>query len=284
MKHTITVLIVISFVGTTFSGTPAWKEFESEIDTSVYYSKETYDSVFNQYSIKTLENLRVAPPRKHPFAKKEKLVFDLKWGIIRAGYGYIETIIDKPNNKIHVKGKAASNNFVSAFYRVRDCAKTVVDMDGMYTMHFEQHLRENDYVRDNWAIFDHNEDRYISNRKKDKQIYPMGKFSYDYLGLMYALRTTNMKVGDSIPLPCFVHGKDYSVTNVVVKKETIEVPAGEFECFKIRPLLVGKGRAFSEDDEMYLWVTADDRRLIVQAKSKIKIGSIHAKLRYYEQQ
>ncbi|MND02450.1 hypothetical protein D3C83_218330 [compost metagenome] len=48
----------------------------------------------------------------------------------------------------------------------------------------------------------------------------------------------------------------------------------------IRPIIKARG-IFSEDGHAEVWLTDDDRRLMVQMKSRMKVGSLNLYLRSY---
>jgi hypothetical protein len=48
----------------------------------------------------------------------------------------------------------------------------------------------------------------------------------------------------------------------------------------IQPIIKSRG-IFSEGGEAELWITDDDKRIMVQMKSKLKIGSLNLYLRSY---
>ena len=58
------------------------------------------------------------------------------------------------------------------------------------------------------------------------------------------------------------------------------VPAGTFETIVIRPIIKARG-IFSEDGRAEVWLTDDDKRLMVQMKSQMKVGSLNLYLRSY---
>jgi hypothetical protein len=66
----------------------------------------------------------------------------------------------------------------------------------------------------------------------------------------------------------------------VIGEETISVPAGTYETLVLQPDLKNVEGVFSKDPKsrIKLWVTNDERRLLVQMKSKAKVGSFVAEL------
>ena len=64
----------------------------------------------------------------------------------------------------------------------------------------------------------------------------------------------------------------------VVGRDTLDVPAGRFDCLVVQPIIKGGG-IFREQAEGRMWITNDSRRLVVQIRSKISIIPITMRLR-----
>jgi hypothetical protein len=71
--------------------------------------------------------------------------------------------------------------------------------------------------------------------------------------------------------------KTYHLAVRVLERETVKLKSGEFDCFKIQPVLLGEG-LFKAKGEVFIWLTADERRIPVRMRSKIFIGSISANM------
>jgi hypothetical protein len=56
------------------------------------------------------------------------------------------------------------------------------------------------------------------------------------------------------------------------------VPAGQFTTVVLQPSFKTKG-IFSENGQAELWLTDDDRRIMVQLKTKLPFGSLNLYLR-----
>jgi hypothetical protein len=64
----------------------------------------------------------------------------------------------------------------------------------------------------------------------------------------------------------------------VVGRDTLDVPAGRFDCLVVQPIIKGGG-IFREQAEGRMWITNDQRRLVVQIRSKIAFVPITMRLR-----
>jgi hypothetical protein len=62
-----------------------------------------------------------------------------------------------------------------------------------------------------------------------------------------------------------------------VGRDTVDVPAGRFDCLVVQPIIKGGG-IFREQAEGRLWISNDDRRLVVQIKSRFYFGSLTFRL------
>jgi hypothetical protein len=59
----------------------------------------------------------------------------------------------------------------------------------------------------------------------------------------------------------------------VLGRQKVKTPAGKFQCVVVEPLLKAGG-IFKNKGRLVIWLTDDERRIPVQMKSKVMIGSI----------
>lgn len=285
-KFFCTVVCIITAIG---SGTLAFSEEEDDIRWEDA-AKEVDHLPYSRSFIDSIKQANKVTPHTKPlrhlendgFIQKETLVYEIGWGPFKAGYVVLTVEPNQKNNTIRLGGKALSNNFVSAFYRMRDYVISTVDADGLYPLIFEQHLREGKkYKADGYILYDHIVGKVFVQEKKFRELEAPA-FVHDYMSVLYYVRSMQVKPGDSFKLNLFVHSKVHPIHFSGRKKEKIEVGAGTFNCVLVEPKLVGEGRAFNKKDKLKVWISDDDRRIPVLIRSKIKVGSITAKLIWYE--
>jgi hypothetical protein len=90
-----------------------------------------------------------------------------------------------------------------------------------------------------------------------------------------------MKVGDKVHLQNFYKDKVHELDVKFRGRETIEVPAGKFDCIIIEPL-VKEGGLFKHDGDIIIWLTDDDLKMPVKVRTKIIIGHVEILLSKYE--
>jgi hypothetical protein len=67
-------------------------------------------------------------------------------------------------------------------------------------------------------------------------------------------------------------------TGEVLRREVLETDLGPLKTIVLKPTISVDG-VFKPIGEVFFWFTDDDRKMIVKIESKIRIGSIIAKLK-----
>lgn len=210
----------------------------------------------------------------------EYLEFDIAYGFIKAGsatMAVLDTLRWNGRSVYLIRTTAYSNRFFSALYKVRDRVESLMDTEGLFSWKFEKHLREGHYRADRYATFDQRNQRVI----RTNDTIPAPLYVQDILASFYYARTQPLVVGQSFDIDNFSDGRIYPLRVLVHRKERVEVPAGEFDCIVVQPVLREEG-LFKQKGELTIWLTDDKRRMPVLMKSKILVGSIDARLRHYE--
>jgi hypothetical protein len=87
-------------------------------------------------------------------------------------------------------------------------------------------------------------------------------------------------VGDAVYLANHTGGKNYPIYIKVTGHDTVEVPAGEFDCITIEPVLKTSS-IFKHEGKLTIWITDDNLRMPVLLRSKVVVGSFEARLKEY---
>ena len=98
----------------------------------------------------------------------------------------------------------------------------------------------------------------------------------DDTAFFYFVRTIDLVPGDSLAFDNYFRPDRNPVIVKVIARDTIDVPAGRFATIVIQPII--KGGMFDGNNDGRMWLTDDDRRLIVQMKTKIGFGVITMRL------
>ncbi|MBK9331866.1 MAG: DUF3108 domain-containing protein [Ignavibacteria bacterium] len=226
------------------------------------------------------------------FTTGEKLTFEVNYGFVNAGTAVMEVdpVLQTINGRkcYDIRFTVNSSGSFDWVYKVRDFYRTYVDQEALFPWRFEQHIKEGTYQRDFEAIFDqvnHKVKTYTGEKepKKFEGEFDIPEYTQDAMSAFYYFRTLDfksMKEGDITLLQNFYKDKTYPLQVKYYGKETIEVPAGEFRCVKLEPM-VEEGGLFKSEGSIIVWLTDDDRRMPVKVKTKVVIGSIDADLSAY---
>lgn len=216
-----------------------------------------------------------------PFKTGENLEFSISWNeLVKAGTASLKVQGVKMFNghKVyHVVSTAQSGEYLDSFFYVRDRVECYVDTETYATWKAEKHLVEGDYRRDEVIYFDP-EERISVRGTNTLRALPN---AMDALTGFYYVRTLDLNVGENLTVN-FCDGKiNKELTVKVLKKETVEVPAGTFDTIKIEPIMDETEGIFKAEGRIWIWVTDDAKKMPVMLKSKIVIGDFVAELEEY---
>ncbi len=211
----------------------------------------------------------------------EELTFAIRYGPIVAGSATMaipKITKIKDRECYHIVTRTRSSKFFSAFFKVDDKVESFMDKSGLFSWRFEKHLREGKYRADQLVELDHIKRTAVTNGKDTLRIPPCVQ---DILTAFYYIRTLPMEIGKSIFIDNQADRKLYPLEILVHRKERIKTKAGTFDCIVIEPKLRGDA-IFKQRGKLKIWITDDSRRIPVQMKSKVFIGSITAELKKFK--
>jgi hypothetical protein len=222
----------------------------------------------------------VIPAARNPVQPGEYLKFAVNWGIINGGNAYLEvpelkTIDGRP--ALHLVARAESNGFISRFYKVRNRIESWWDREGRYSLSYEENRREGKYRTESKVVFNH-DDRVATYR--DGEAYSIPPDVQDALSSFYYTRFQALPIGGSIVFDYHASKKNKPLEVKVIGRERVKVPAGEFDCVVVEPILKAGG-VFRNEGRLVIWLTEDERRMPVLMRSKVTIGSVSVLLQEY---
>ena len=97
---------------------------------------------------------------------------------------------------------------------------------------------------------------------------------------LYFLRTIPLEVGQTYDFNRYFRPDRNPVRIKVLRKERVKVPAGTFDAIVVQPVIKTKG-IFSENGHAEVWLSDDDRHIMLQLKSALSFGSLNLYLKSY---
>ena len=217
-----------------------------------------------------------------PWAVGEYLEYSLKLGVISAGSGRMQvvghdTVRGRPTWRFRFEFSGGI-----PFFRIDDSYDSWLDAETHHSLRFEQRLNELGKKRN--RVYEIFPERAIYQRFSPPKVTPEEERKsvaepLDDASFFFFIRTIPLEVGKSYDFNRYFDDRANPVTIRVLRRDTVDVPAGTFPTIVIQPMIKTNG-IFSEGGHAELWLSDDERRILVQMKSKVPlIGSLNLFLR-----
>jgi hypothetical protein len=218
-----------------------------------------------------------------PFAPGEKLIYSVSYGDTKAGICVMKVV-----KRVTYEGRLClklvmelrSSTAFSDFFYVKDDIESLFDVGVLGTRRYEKHLVEGDYAADEVLYYD--QEAHTITREGDVRegIVASG---CDALAAFYHVRAQDIAVGGELSFPYADATRNEVVQVKVIKRETITVPAGTFECFLVQPMLEEETGIFRQHGQVYIWVSADEHKIPVKITGLTWFGEVRCELEEFIQ-
>lgn len=226
----------------------------------------------------------------HAFWEGEKLSFRVHYGVVNAATIQMEVhkegeLFSKPDE---LKGRQAyhisiEGKTIKAFdwaFKVRDRFDSYVDKESLAPLKYSKSVIENNYTDQDLVFF-----RHLSGKLNGKKgNLDMPSYTQDIVSALYYARNIDFakaKSGDTFPIHIYLDNTIYNLNFKFAGIETIKSDIGKVKCYKLIPRLV-VDRVFKSEEDMTVWITADENKIPVRVKSDIQVGSLKVDLTAYE--
>ena len=215
-----------------------------------------------------------------PFGVGEKLTYDVNFGPIRAGSASMEVRgIDQ------VRGQEAWHTYFQVkggipLYRVHDVFESWIHTGTLSSLRFVKDLDEGPKEREHRYEIYPEQQVFRETTDDDGGTEPSVANPLDDGSFLYFIRTVPLVVGRTYEFNRYFRPDRNPVTIRVLRTEQVRVPAGTFDAIVIQPIIKTNG-IFSEKGSAEIWLSNDDRRIMLQMKSKLSFGSLNLYLNSY---
>jgi hypothetical protein len=217
---------------------------------------------------------------KVPFGVGERMEYEVRFGRLKVGNAHMEVVALE-----HLRGRPAwhtafwvqGGNFL---YRVNDVYESWIDAETLSSLRFVQELQEGG--RNTTRKYEIYPERavFIQTNKKDPKEEKSVSQPLDDGSFLYFIRTIPLVVGETYDFNRYFRPDRNPVRIKVLRKERIRIPAGTFNAIVIQPVIKTKG-IFSENGHAEIWLSDDDRHVMLQLKSRLSFGSLNLFLKSY---
>jgi hypothetical protein len=226
------------------------------------------------------------PPREgmyHPYRPGERLVYDAHVGILGGvGEATLEIRADS------LRGTRVYNTrlelHASAFFgavKLDDLFQSWLDPATMSALRFEKEQDEPRTKTHEIYEFFPDEGEWRRSDGSEKGPLPT-HYPLDDISFIYYVRALPLQVGQRYVIADYFKESGNPVILDVVRRETVNVPAGRFETIVVRPTIQTRG-LFGQGGEAELYFTDDALRILVMLRSKLPLlQSLEFRLKSFE--
>jgi hypothetical protein len=223
-----------------------------------------------------------AQPISHPaedwvaMFTNETLLYEAKFGFITLGSGMMHTAgIDtvRGTTALHVIFVLRGGGVI---YSLHDRMDSWIGVEDFTSRRFIQDLHEggNEYYR----VFDIFPDSGYYVQQGVDSVLPSVPNPLDDYAFFYFARTLELTPGTTLEFTNYFRPDRNPVILEVLERDTLDLPAGRFPSIVTHPVIQGRG-ILAEGKEARMWISDDERRLMVQLKVKFSFATITLRLK-----
>lgn len=195
-----------------------------------------------------------------------------------------EMINDKEVWHFHSRFKSAP--FYSSIYELDDTVDTYVETNQFLSMKYSLMQRESKQDIDDLQLFDRDRMKlfwFYKRVKSDKSVKnKQGEnfipyFSIDPFSTLFLLQGLPLKNNDQYEIPIINKDKIMVLKVKVEGREKIDTEIGERKSIRIHATTQYTGETLKSGD-LTFWFSDDEKRTLLEAKAKIKLGSVTAEI------
>ncbi|MGH1469021.1 MAG: DUF3108 domain-containing protein [Bdellovibrionales bacterium] len=251
--------------------------------------KEIVKDIKKKVEDTVVKGKKAEKPSGFPFKVGEEVTlsatfFGVEAGKILIGVDKFKKFAGKKQYHFYAFGKTSS--VFSMFYKVKNKIETlwdpelkkpsslafdVVETKQKYKIrvYFDWLKKQGEYLEEGWA-----------KKKGDYRVqkkWTLEEKAQDIVSAAFYMRTFPLKVGKEYKLTVMEEDKIIDVHFKVDRKEVLKTRVGKFDTLVLKPRFSTKGK-FKQVGDISVWLTDDSYRQVVRIESKIKIGTVVAKL------
>jgi hypothetical protein len=207
----------------------------------------------------------------------ETLVYDARFGLLPLGEGLmhiagIDTVRGVP--ALHVVFRLRGGSF---FYRLDDRMDSWIELDTFSSRRFIQDFHEGG--NDRYTEYEIFPDSGYFRQSGVDSVLPTSAEPLDDAAFFYFVRALDLEVGRRYEFDRYFRPDRNPVVLEVLGRDTLDLPAGHIPTILVRPTVKGRG-ILEEAKEPQMWLSDDDRHIMVQLKLKFaSIATITLRLR-----
>jgi hypothetical protein len=152
------------------------------------------------------------------------------------------------------------------FFRVNDLYEAWIDVKTTSSLRYKEDIHEGSYKRQ--RLYEFLAGGRMTEARKPNDTTATAEYPVDQASILYFIRKIPLRVGLDTSFNNYFLLDRNPVRIRVLRKEHISIDAGEFDAIVVQPIIKAKG-IFAEGGQAEVWLSDDDRHIILQMKSKV---------------
>ncbi len=232
-------------------------------------------------------------PKIDPFVIGEKVVHSVSYFGAEAGKLTLQVkpFVEVNNRKSYnfYMGLKTSSLF-SKFYSVDDYVETFIDFEELVPHVFKLSARESGKLVSANSFFNNNtlkatfwEKKYTEkNGEEEKKLaWDILPYSQNAFSGIFYMRVFKWDIGKENSFRVADDEKNIVFKAMAMEKVKLDTDAGEFNAIKIKATVITRG-ALTQAGDFYIWISDDERKIILRLEAEIKIGKIVSEIVEYK--
>jgi hypothetical protein len=218
------------------------------------------------------------------FRTGEELEYQISYGFIKGGRASLKVSEKEINNVTyqHLVLKGKTTGITDHIYRVEDVYESFIYPESGLPMRSVRNIREQNY-RHYEEVIHNQEYDYVISVKKGKEEVPNN--TLDIVSAFYYLRNylavVKLKPEQVIRFSTYFAGDLFPLELRYKCDEVVKTKFGKIKCHKFMPV-TEVGRVFKTEDDMTIWLSADENFVPVKVNFQIIVGSVNCDLVHYK--
>ena len=216
-----------------------------------------------------------------PFLQQDEfLKFKITYLGIIGGYSTLEVIHDRENKKIiHLKLRAWTTPFVSAFYTLKMDLHSIVEKENLHTLHYTEYKIEKKNIYQHKIIVEPSKKQFnfyreLTKTEPDKTIVFTNR-GYDTVASFYLSRLADFTQKENLRFASFFRDKIYHTTVLNLGREQIRYRWKRKEVIKVIPQMEFRG-LFINTGHITIYLSDDEYRFPLVMTSELSVGKFKA--------
>ena len=213
-----------------------------------------------------------------PFGVGERMTYEVRFGPIKVGSGSMEVMgVESVRGRqaYHTQFRVKGGTF---FYKVNDVMSSWIDTQSLASLRYVQDFEEGG--RDREKKYEIYPDRRVY-QEEGRPEQPSVSDPLDDGSFLYFIRTIpTLAIGQTYVFDRYFKPDRNPVKIRVLRRERVKVPGGTFDAIVVSPAIKTKG-IFSENGRAEVWLSDDERRIMLQMKSQLSFGTLQLFLKSY---